>query len=65
MVHAGGGNFKKQLKRADKSDAVVALILGEDELEHGQVTFKYLREQKEQITVPLEDVKTFLAELTV
>jgi len=29
MVHAGGGNFKKQLKRADKSDALVAVIIGE------------------------------------
>jgi len=48
MVHAGGGNFKKQLKRADKSDALVAVIIGEDELEQGVVTIKYLRERKEQ-----------------
>ncbi|MCF6436017.1 MULTISPECIES: histidine--tRNA ligase [Pseudoalteromonas] len=65
MVHAGGGNFKKQLKRADKSDALVALILGEDELAEGKVTVKYLREQKEQITVTLAEVKTLLQALTV
>ncbi|CAM4039632.1 histidine--tRNA ligase [Pseudoalteromonas byunsanensis] len=65
MVHAGGGNFKKQLKRADKSDALVALILGEDELAEGKVTVKYLREQKEQITVSLAEVKTLLQALTV
>ncbi|WP_105167510.1 histidine--tRNA ligase [Pseudoalteromonas sp. T1lg23B] len=64
MVHAGGGNFKKQLKRADKSDALVALILGEDELAEGKVTVKYLREQKEQITVSLAEVTTLLQALT-
>ncbi|MFU2512350.1 MAG: histidine--tRNA ligase [Pseudoalteromonas prydzensis] len=63
MVHAGGGNFKKQLKRADKSDALVALIIGEDELAQGVVTVKYLRERKEQVTLELEQIKTLLAEL--
>ena len=63
MVHAGGGNFKKQLKRADKSDALVALILGEDELAEGKVTVKYLREQKEQVTLSIAEVKTLLADL--
>ncbi len=43
MSHCGGGNFKKQMKRADKSGAVVALILGEDELKQGLVTVKPLR----------------------
>ena len=63
MVHTGGGNFKKQLKRADKSDALVAIIIGEDELEQGVVTIKYLRERKEQVTLELEQAKTLLAEL--
>ncbi|GAA4896861.1 histidine--tRNA ligase [Ferrimonas pelagia] len=43
MTHCGGGNFKKQMKRADKSGAAVALILGEDELKQGLVTLKPLR----------------------
>ncbi|MCT7655842.1 His/Gly/Thr/Pro-type tRNA ligase C-terminal domain-containing protein [Oceanimonas sp. NS1] len=51
MSHCGGGNFKKQLKRADKSGAVVALILGEDEVAQGQVTVKFLRGQAEQQTL--------------
>ncbi len=63
MVHAGGGNFKKQLKRADKSDAEIALILGEDELANGTVTVKHLREQKEQQTLSLDAVSQLLAEL--
>ncbi|RZQ54054.1 histidine--tRNA ligase [Pseudoalteromonas phenolica] len=65
QVHCGGGNFKKQLKRADKSDALVALILGESELAEGKVTVKYLREEKEQVTVSLEEVKALLADLAV
>ncbi|QDF66500.1 histidine--tRNA ligase [Shewanella sp. SNU WT4] len=43
MTHCGGGNFKKQMKRADKSGAQVALILGEDELAAGKVALKSLR----------------------
>ncbi len=43
MSHCGGGNFKKQMKRADKSGAAWALILGEDELAQGLITLKPLR----------------------
>ncbi|MDX2506123.1 MAG: histidine--tRNA ligase [Gammaproteobacteria bacterium] len=39
----GGGSFKSQMKRADKSQAEVALILGDDELDNNVVTVKYLR----------------------
>lgn len=56
MSHCGGGNFKKQLKRADKSGAGVALILGEDEIARGQVTVKYLRGQGEQQTLAVNDM---------
>ncbi len=48
LSHCGGGKFQKQLKRADKVGAKVALILGQDEIESGQVTVKYLREDKPQ-----------------
>ena len=48
MNHCGGGNFKKQMKKADQSGAAVALILGEDELAQNKVAVKYLRERKEQ-----------------
>lgn len=39
----GGGSFKSQMKRADKSQAEIALILGDDELDNDVVTVKYLR----------------------
>ncbi|WP_417617436.1 histidine--tRNA ligase [Oceanisphaera sp.] len=56
MSHCGGGNFKKQLKRADKSGAGMALILGEDEIARGEVTVKYLRGQGEQQTLAINDM---------
>ncbi|MBO1518511.1 histidine--tRNA ligase [Oceanisphaera pacifica] len=56
MSHCGGGNFKKQLKRADKSGASMALILGEDEVARGEVTIKYLRGQGEQQTLTVNDI---------
>ena len=48
--HCGGGNFKNQLKKADKSTADFALILGEDEVAKGMLTLKFLREEKPQQT---------------
>ncbi|MEZ9509038.1 histidine--tRNA ligase [Vibrio cyclitrophicus] len=42
MNHFGGGNFKKQFKRADKVGAVVALVLGENEVAYNTVVLKDL-----------------------
>ena len=44
VQHTGGGSFKSQLKRADKSGASVALIWGEDEVRAQSVTVKFLRD---------------------
>ena len=49
--HCGGGSFKSQMKKADKSGAKIALIMGEDEAKTGQVTVKYLRRKIEQQTL--------------
>lgn len=40
VLHAGGGSFKSQMKKADRSQARFALILGEDEVAKNQVTLK-------------------------
>jgi len=48
IVDCSGGNVKSQFKRADKSGAKFALILGEDELAKNMITFKDLREEKPQ-----------------
>ncbi len=63
--HCGGGNFKKQMKRADKLGASVALILGEDEIKNQQVTVKNLKVQGEQHAVSWTDVARFIEDLIV
>ncbi len=44
----GGGSFKSQMKRADKSQAEIAIILGDDELDKNIVTVKYIRANKDE-----------------
>ena len=51
QTHCGGGSFKSQMKKADKSGALFALLLGETEIEAGQVTVKDLRSGTEQQTI--------------
>ena len=63
QCHCGGGNMKKQLKRADKSGAQVALIIGDDEIAEQSVMVKYLREQQEQQSVAFEKMPSLLSNL--
>ncbi len=58
--HCGGGNFKSQFKKADKSGATLALIVGESEVQNKQAGIKFLREKREQITVNWNDLATEL-----
>ncbi len=51
ITNTQGGSFKNQFKRADKSAATIALILGEDEVVAGKVTIKYLRDERPQQTI--------------
>ena len=55
-VNAGGGSFKSQFKRADKSGARLAIILGDEELQSRQAGFKNLRIESEQRTIPWSDL---------
>jgi len=52
LVHVGGGSMKSRMKKADRSGAVLALILGEDEVANGTVTLKPLRADAPQETCP-------------
>ncbi len=54
------GGFKAQLRRADRSGARLALILGEDELSAGSISVKPLRSDAPQTTVKLEELATAL-----
>ena len=65
QTHCGGGNFKNQMKKADKSGARFALILGENELESGTVGVKDLRGGAEQATVSQTEVGQWLMEALV
>ena len=56
MHHCGAGNFKKQMKRADKSGARVALIIGESELASGCVTIKDLQGTHQQQSVAIDEL---------
>ncbi|MBT3798668.1 MAG: histidine--tRNA ligase [Porticoccaceae bacterium] len=58
--HCGGGSFKSQIKKADKSGAVVALILGEQEVVSSTVGVKYLRQEHTQETVVQDSLATLL-----
>ena len=51
QLHCGGGSFKSQFKKADKSGASIALIIGDNEAEQGVVNVKWLRNDIEQNTV--------------
>jgi histidyl-tRNA synthetase len=53
--HCGGGGFKAQMKKADRSGADVAILLGEDEAAAGTLTIKYLRRESPQQTLPLAE----------
>ena len=58
--HCGGGSFKSQIKKADKSGAAVALILGEQEVSSSTVGVKYLRQEHIQETVVQDSLATLL-----
>jgi len=61
-LNLDGGSFKSQLKRADKSGAGYALIMGEDEVAREQIGLKPLRSKEDQVSIALQDVVTLLAE---
>lgn len=67
-MNLGGGNFKAQFRRADRSNAPLALILGDDELARGVVGMKPLRQESGQTDCPLAELparlEAMLAELT-
>ena len=60
MTHIGGGSFKSQFKKADKSGARFALIMGEDEVENKQITLKFLRSNEAQQTLAQTDLSATL-----
>lgn len=56
QMHCGAGSFKSQMKRADASGALLAVIIGEDEVAANEVTLKPLRESSEQKRVAFDQL---------
>ncbi|MFN3712744.1 MAG: histidine--tRNA ligase [Alcanivoracaceae bacterium] len=61
--HCGGGSIKSQMKKADKSGARWALIVGDDELAASEVSLKPLRDTSEQLRVARADLPATLTTL--
>jgi histidyl-tRNA synthetase len=61
----GGGNFKAQFRRADKSGAVLALICGDDEMKRGVVAMKPLRQESGQTECARSELVATLEELLI
>lgn len=62
VLNCGGGSFKSQMKRADKSGAQLALVFGESEIEKQEVGVKFLRENQPQLSVPIDEAPAWLAQ---
>ena len=56
QINLGGGSFKTQFKRADKSGAEFALIVGDEEADRGVVAVKALRQELPQEECPLDRI---------
>jgi histidyl-tRNA synthetase len=61
-MNLGDGSFKAQLKRADRSGAIYALILGETEVLDNCAGLKPLRSSGDQVSVPFDRLPTILDE---
>jgi histidyl-tRNA synthetase len=61
-VNLGGGSFKAQLKRADKSNAEFALVLGEEEIAEGRIGLKPLRSAEDQSSIAIQGLAATLAQ---
>jgi histidyl-tRNA synthetase len=60
LTNCGGGSIKSQMKKADKSGAEIALILGEEEVKAGTLVIKNLRREEPQQVLSIKDVILFL-----
>lgn len=60
VLHAGGGSFKSQMKKADRSGARYAAILGDDEVQANVIALKPLLQAGEQVKCSLTEVLTYI-----
>ena len=60
IVNTSGGSLKSQFKKADKSGARLALILGADEMLGQTISIKDLRQPAEQVNIPLQALGPYI-----
>jgi histidyl-tRNA synthetase len=60
QMNCGGGSIKSQMKRADRANARLAIIIGDDELKNEHITVKNLQQDVPQITCGLDQLSTLL-----
>ncbi|MBX9675462.1 MAG: histidine--tRNA ligase [Methylotenera sp.] len=65
VLHAGGGSFKSQMKKADRSGARFAAILGDDEVAACEISLKPLLQAGEQKRCKLNEVNQIISTLTI
>jgi len=63
QTNCGNGSFKSQFKRADRSGAGIALVMGDDEVAAGNVVLKSLRHETEQETLSQQHVAARINEI--
>lgn len=61
LMHCGGGGMKSQMKKADKSGAGFAIVIGEDEARQQQLTLKDMRGTNGQVTVSIAEAISTLS----
>jgi len=61
-LNIGGGSFKSQFKKADKSLAKVAFVIGDDEVSKNEIAVKFLRDNVEQKNLAIDKLDRFLKE---
>ncbi|KZN14095.1 histidinol dehydrogenase [Marinomonas sp. TW1] len=62
LRHCGGGNFKNQMKKADRSGAAMTVIIGQDEVDQGICQVKQMR-TGEQASCSIDELPSYLASL--
>lgn len=65
VVDCLGRSFKSQMRRADKANARLAVILGENEIKRNVVAVRDMRKSNEQVNVPYEKLSSYVAEAVV
>lgn len=60
VTNLNGGSFKAQFKRADRSGAQLALVLGEEEIQADKLAIKFLRSGDDQLTLARQDVNDWI-----